>query len=113
MWRDQVCVSGIRNQLGQDIAGIYVIDERVEITTNYSALPSEFDNSDPAWRGCEMWFEQKSSRIELYGEMAKAIYVCLNSYCLIGQNVVVVVDAEHEPTVVELSAESLPTWDRD
>nr|WP_244108997.1 hypothetical protein [Burkholderia anthina] len=93
------------------MAGLYVVDESVESTTNYSAVPSEFDNSDPSWRGCELWFEEDSSRIDLYGELGKVNYKRLNSYYLVGQDVVLVIDAECEPAVCELAATALPTWE--
>jgi hypothetical protein len=38
-------------------------------------------------------------------------YERLNSYYMVGQDVVLVVDAEDEPIVSELAATSLPTWE--
>ena len=111
VWRDRVCVGGMRIHFEQSVAGLYVVDESVEVTTNYSAVPSEFDNSDPTWRGCELWLEENSSRIELYGELGKVNYERLNSYYMVGQDVVLVVDAEDEPIVSELAATSWPTWE--
>jgi hypothetical protein len=112
VWRNRVCVGGIRIYFEQSIAGLYVVDESVEVTTNYSAVPSDFDNSDPSWRGCELWLEENSSRIDLYGELGKVNYKRLNSYYMVGQDVVLVVDAESEPVVCELAAAALPTWER-
>jgi len=80
-----------------------MVDESVEVTTNYSALPCQFDNSDPPWCGCELWLEENSSRIELYGQLGKVNYARLNSYYMVGQDVVLVVDAESEPIVDELA----------
>jgi hypothetical protein len=111
VWRNQVCVGGMRIHFEQSIAGLYVVDESVEVTANYSAVPSVFDNSDPTWRGCELWLEENSSRIELYGELGKVNYERLNSYYMVGQDVVLVVDAESEPIVSELAAAVLPTWE--
>jgi hypothetical protein len=101
----------MRIHFEQSIAGLYVVDESVEVTANYSAVPSVFDNSDPTWRGCELWLEENSSRIELYGELGRANYERLNSYYMVGQDVVLVVDAESEPIVSELATAVLPTWE--
>jgi hypothetical protein len=91
------------------VAGLYLIDESVEVTSTYSSLPQEFGNSDATWRGCEMWVEENSARIELYGALGRANYKQLNSYYMVGQDVVLVVDAEREPAVNELASTSLPT----
>lgn len=110
VWRDRICISGMRLNF-QHVAGFYVIDESVAVTSNYSPLPQEFDNSDATWRGCEMWVEENSTRIELYGELGKVNYERLNSYYMVGQEVVLVIDAGREPTVSELPASSLPAWE--
>lgn len=101
----------MRIHFEQSVAGLYLVDESVEVTTHYSAVPAEFDNSDSTWRGCELWLEENSSRIELYGELGKVNYERLNSYYMVGQTVVLVVDAEDEPIVSELATTSLPNWE--
>ncbi|MBB3261286.1 hypothetical protein [Paraburkholderia sp. WP4_3_2] len=111
VWRDRICISGMQLNFQHSVAGFYLIDESVEVTSNYSPIPQAFDNSDAAWRGCEMWVEENSPRIELYGELGKVNYERLNSYYMVGQDVVLVVDAEREPTVIELPATSLPVWE--
>lgn len=111
VWRDRICVDGIRIHFEQSIAGLYLIDESVEGTTNYSVLAADFDNSDATWRGCELWREENSSRIELYGELGRINYERLNSYYMVGQDVVLVVDAESEPIASKLAATALPTWE--
>jgi hypothetical protein len=68
------------------VAGVYCIDESAEVTTNYSAISSAFDNSDPTWHGCNMSIEDDSPRIELYGDLGKVNYASLNSYCMVGQD---------------------------
>ena len=111
VWRDRTCAGGIRFHFENSIAGLYMVDESVEVTTNYSALPCQFDNSDLTWRGCELWLEENSSRIELYGQLGRVNYARLNSYYMVGQDVVLVVDAESEPIVNELATSVLPTWE--
>lgn len=111
VWRERICISGMCLNFQHSVAGFYLIDESVEVTSNYSPLPQEFDHSDAAWRGCEMWVEENSARIDLYGELGKANYEKLHSYYMVGQDVVLVIDAEREPTVVELPASSLPVWE--
>lgn len=112
VWRDQNCVSGMRIHFEQSVAGLYVVDESVEVTTNYNAFSSEFDHSDSTWRGCNLWVEEESPRIELYGELGKINYRKLNSYYIVGQEIVLVIDAEHEPIVSEIATALLPTWQR-
>jgi hypothetical protein len=109
-WTNRVCISGIRIHFEQSIAGIYVVDESVEVSTNFTTLSSEFDQSDPMTRGCNVWIEEASSRIELYGDLGKINYRQLNSYCIRGQDIVLVVDAEHQPIVTEIPADFLPIW---
>jgi len=58
-----------------------------------------------------MWVEENSTRIELYGELGKVNYERLNSYYMVGQEVVLVIDAGREPTVSELPASSLSAWE--
>ncbi|MGS0893835.1 hypothetical protein ACVBGC_15050 [Burkholderia stagnalis] len=111
VWRERICASGMRLNFQHGVAGFYLIDESVEVTSNYSLLPREFDNSVATWRGCELWIEENSARIELYGALGKVNYQKLNSYYMIGQDVVLVVDAETEPTVIELPTTSLPVWE--
>jgi hypothetical protein len=109
VWRNQVCVGGMRIHFEESVAGLYVVDESVEVAATYSAVPLEFDNSNPTWRGCELWLDENSSRIELYGELGKVKYERLNSYYMVGQGAVVLVDAASEPMVSELATAVLPT----
>jgi len=101
----------MRLQFENSVAGLYLIDESVEVTTKFSSIPSEFDNSNETWRGCEMWLEENSSRVDLYGDLGRINYRKLNSYYMVGMDVVLVVDAEKEPIVSELAPTLLPTWE--
>ena len=111
VWRERICIAGMRLQFENSVAGLYLIDESVQVTTNFSSIPREFDNSNETWRGCEMWLEENSSRVDLYGDLGRINYRKLNSYYMVGMDVVLVVDAEKEPIVSELAPTLLPTWE--